>query len=977
MQIKKITDCLFKIPKEGKMHVPLHIVASERIFEHMQQDLCMQQGMNMATLPGIYKHSVMMPDAHQGYGFPVGGVAAYDANHGCISPGGIGFDINCLSADTTILNEHGYFRKIKDYEMRQDYEFLVTMNSQKKELESSHIIRFIKIKPRNRLFHIQTKTGRWILATEDHPFMTPSGMIPVKNLSSGTIIAAYPFLGIPHEEPDNNIIISEKNIDQITLPGNAKYIKDELKKRGLLPLRRNHPLLPYLVKLFAVNLGDGTMYSAGERCHMQFYGNKEDLEIMKRDIKKIGYQSFIFTRKRIHKIQRGDKYFEFDHLEHSLHVSARSLIWLLHGLGTPAGKKTHQNFVIPQWLMEGPKWHKRLFLAALFGAEMTAIQTMTNLNHTFYMPTFSLSKIRSYAESGEKFIKQIEKMLNLFDIRSVFDGGKKDFIGKDGNLRIRFKLFVYGDNQNLIRFFETINFEYHLKKRMLANAAANYLRLKEQVIADRKRISEEAFALYHVSESPKTVFEYFVSQGVNRNFLEKCIWRPKSIETRRIPQDFPTFQEYLRVSTAQLGHSGMVWDVIEFIKEDFSYDDYVYDFTVDHKAHNFIANGFIVSNCSVSLLSSNLDKKDIEPRIHSLLERIFARVPCGVGETGAVKLSHEEFDRVLNEGIEWALKKGYATKDDRECTEEYGCMEAADSSKISQKAKERGKNQLGTLGAGNHFLEIQVVDEIFSPEIAEVFGITHQGQICVMIHCGSRGLGHQTCKDYLHIAETHFPKNTRDLVDRELAYLPANSKEAKDYFAAMSAACNFAYVNHRVIAWNVRKAFCETFDDRAALRLVYHISHNTAKLESFRINGRETQVYVHRKGATRALPPQHPNNPRRYMSTGHPILIPGSMGTASYVLAGTEKAVSETFASTPHGAGRLMSRHQANKQFHGAKIKSELEHQKIYIRAASWRGISEEAPGAYKDIDEVAKVCEQAGIGKIIVRLRPFGVIKG
>lgn len=387
-------------------------------------------------------------------------------------------------------------------------------------------------------------------------------------------------------------------------------------------------------------------------------------------------------------------------------------------------------------------------------------------------------------------------------------------------------------------------------------------------------------------------------------------------------------------------------------------------------------------NCSVSLLASNLDRKDMEPRIHQLLERIFARVPCGVGESGAVKLSHEEFDRVLNEGIKWALKKGYATEDDRECTEEYGCMEEADSSKISEKAKGRGKNQLGTLGAGNHFLEIQVVDEIFSPAIAEVFGITHHGQICVMIHCGSRGLGHQTCTDYLHIAETHFPENTRGLADRELAYLPAGSKEAKDYFAAMSAACNFAYVNHRVIAWNVRKAFCETFDDRAELSLVYHISHNTAKLEEHMIENKKgratrTLVYVHRKGATRALPPGHPNNPRRYMGTGHPILIPGSMGTASYVLAGTEKAVSETFASTPHGAGRLMSRHQANRQYQGEKIKSELEHQKIYVKAASWRGISEEAPGAYKDIDEVAKVCEKAGIGKIIVRLRPFGVIKG
>lgn len=374
-------------------------------------------------------------------------------------------------------------------------------------------------------------------------------------------------------------------------------------------------------------------------------------------------------------------------------------------------------------------------------------------------------------------------------------------------------------------------------------------------------------------------------------------------------------------------------------------------------------------NCSVSLLASNLDKEDIEPKIHQLLERLFSRVPCGVGGEGAVKLSFEELDEILNTGMEWALKKNYANEDDRQATEEYGFMKSADSSKISHKAKERGKNQLGTLGAGNHFLEIQIVDKIYDSATAEIFGIYHEGQICVMVHCGSRGLGHQTCTDYLHIAETHFPEITAQLADRELAYLPARSKEAQNYFAAMCAAANFAFVNHRVICWNVRKVFREVFNDRVELPLTYHIAHNMAKLEG--------SLYVHRKGATRALPPGHKNNPTRYIGTGHPILIPGSMGTASYVLAGTERSLIETFASTPHGAGRLMSRHEANRKYRGEKLKSELENQKIYVKAASWRGISEEAPGAYKDVDEVARVSAEAGIGKLIVRLKPFGVIKG
>lgn len=379
--------------------------------------------------------------------------------------------------------------------------------------------------------------------------------------------------------------------------------------------------------------------------------------------------------------------------------------------------------------------------------------------------------------------------------------------------------------------------------------------------------------------------------------------------------------------------------------------------------------------CSVSLLSSNLDREDVEPKIHQLLERMFSRVPCGVGEGGAVKLNFEELDEILDTGMAWAIKKNYANEDDRQATEEYGCMRGADSSKIPQKAKERGKNQLGTLGAGNHFLEVQIVDKIYEPKTAEIFGMYHEGQICVMVHCGSRGLGHQTCTDYLRIAETHFSEIAAGLANRELAYLPAKSDDAKDYFAAMCCAANFAFVNHRVICWNVRRTFAEVFNDKVKLSLVYHVAHNMAKMEKTE-KGNKT-VFVHRKGATRALPPGHPSNPPRYMGTGHPILIPGSMGTASYVLAGTEKAVSETFASTPHGAGRLLSRHAANRKYQGEKLKSELEHQNIYIKSTSWRGISEEAPGAYKDVDEVVRVAAEAGIGRLVVRLKPFGVIKG
>lgn len=973
MLLTRISNAIYEIKPEGQMRVPLHVCATEKILERMKDDKCIQQGMNMATLPGIKLHAVMMPDAHQGYGFPIGGVAGFDMKNGCISPGGIGYDINCLSAGTPILTEHGYFRLIENFESLWEKENLVLINFRKKHKETTSITRFFKIKPVTNILNVATKTGRDIVATEDHPFQTPRGMIRLKDLSSNSIIAIYPFKGVPFENVDDKTIISEKDIDKLNLPGNPDAIKRELRKRNLLPLKKNNPLVPYLIKLLAHNLGDGTIYFSHSKGYASFYAKLEDLKLIRNDIIKLGFKASIYKRQRKHQIQGRRKMYHFIHNETALWVRARSFVWLLYALGAPIGRKTHQDFYVPFWILKSPKWYQRLFLASLFGAELSAPATMTDNQTTFYMPTFSLSKIETHLVSGAVFIQQIQTMLRSFEIKSTSDDGKIDMIGKDGNRRIRFKLHINGDNKNLIKLFETVNFEYHIQKRLLANAAANYLRLKEMIIKKRKRIAERAFALYATCGKAKAVFDWFVPQGVNRSFLEKCIWEPRNIPTRRIPKDFPSFKEYLRVATAGLGKSGIVWDTIDSIETDYWYDGFVYDFTVHHKDHNFIANGFVVSNCSVSLLSTNLDKEDVMPRIHKLLEAIFARVPCGVGRGGAVKLSRDELDEILNTGMHWAMKKNYAAEDDRQRTEEYGFMRDADSSKISERAKARGIDQLGTLGAGNHFLEIQIVDEIYDAEIAEVFGIDHRGQICVMVHCGSRGLGHQTCTDYLRIAETHFPEITRGLVDRELAYLPAGSKEAHDYFAAMSAAANFAFVNHRVICWNVRRAFREVFDDRTALPLIYHVAHNMAKIEEFEIG----KVFVHRKGATRALPAKHPNNPACYIKTGHPILIPGSMGTASYVLAGTEKAVKETFASTPHGAGRLMSRHAANKKYRAEKLKSELEHRKIFVKSASWRGITEEAPGAYKNIDEIAEASEEIGIGKRIARLTPLGVIKG
>jgi len=381
-------------------------------------------------------------------------------------------------------------------------------------------------------------------------------------------------------------------------------------------------------------------------------------------------------------------------------------------------------------------------------------------------------------------------------------------------------------------------------------------------------------------------------------------------------------------------------------------------------------------NCGVRLLTTNLTKEEVEPKIRELLVSLFKNVPSGVGSESDIRLSDAELDAVLKNGAKWAVEKGYGNKDDLEHCEEEGSMKGADPSKVSPKAKARGREQLGTLGAGNHFLEVQFVDEIFDKKVAETFGITKKNQMTVMIHCGSRGLGHQVCSDYLRKMEDTYPEIMKTLPEKDLIYAPAGSQLAKDYFAAMAASANYAWANRHIIAHQVRKSFKEIFP-KAELKTVYDVAHNIAKLEEHKIDGEKRKVFVHRKGATRAFPPGREDIPKAYREVGQPIILPGSMGTASYLLVGTEEAMKETFGSTAHGAGRSMSRNAAISQFRGEQIKNDLEKQNIYVKAASWKGISEEAPQAYKDVDEVVRASQCAGIGKLVARLRPLGVIKG
>lgn len=382
-------------------------------------------------------------------------------------------------------------------------------------------------------------------------------------------------------------------------------------------------------------------------------------------------------------------------------------------------------------------------------------------------------------------------------------------------------------------------------------------------------------------------------------------------------------------------------------------------------------------NCGVRLLTTNLTKEDVEPKIREILNSLFKNVPSGVGSESKLKLTDKETDDVLNRGAAFALEKGYGEKQDLLHCEEEGNMKTADAKTVSSKAKARGKNQLGTLGAGNHFLEIQIVDKIYDENAAMRFGITKEGQITVMIHCGSRGLGHQVCSDYLREMEDTYPEIMKSLPEKDLIYAPSGSRLADNYFKAMSASANYAWANRHIIGHFVRQSFKEVFGDKVKVDTVYDVAHNIAKLEEHEIEGELKKVWVHRKGATRAFGPGHKDIPKDFRDLGQPIIIPGSMGTSSYILLGTDKAMKETFGSTAHGAGREMSRHEAISKFRGENIKNELEKRNIYVKCASWKGIAEEAPLAYKDIDEVVKVSHEAGIGTLVVKVVPLGVIKG
>ena len=384
-------------------------------------------------------------------------------------------------------------------------------------------------------------------------------------------------------------------------------------------------------------------------------------------------------------------------------------------------------------------------------------------------------------------------------------------------------------------------------------------------------------------------------------------------------------------------------------------------------------------NCGVRILKTNLSRADIKDKVRVLIEGLYAAIPTGVGAKGPLRLSTDEFDKMLVKGARWAVEKGYGTQDDLEHIEARGCIEGADPDKVSEKAYERGKGQLGTLGSGNHFAEIQYVQRLFDEKLANALGL-YEGQIMVMIHTGSRGFGHQVCTDYLKVMEASVRKYGFSLPDRQLACAPIDSPEGRDYLAAMRAAANFGFTNRQMIMHWAREVFMHVLGlspRDLGMSLIYDVAHNIVKFEEHEIDGKKMMLAVHRKGATRAFPPGHPETPKLYRDVGQPVIIPGDMGTYSYILAGTERGMAETFGSACHGAGRVMSRAAAVKACRGRAIERELEDIGVIARYTGRDALKEEIPEAYKDIDQVVDVVHNAGIAKRVAKLRPIGVIKG
>ncbi len=942
------------------MNVPVKVFGNERIIEKMKQDATLRQATNVATLPGIVGSSIVMQDGHSGYGFSIGGVAAFDMEEGVISPGGIGFDINCLPKESRVSMQHGAWSCIETLESEWENSALQFVDGERVALQTTRVDLFMKKTHRGLLYEIRTVSGHNIRVTADHPLMTEKGMKRADEIGPNDKLYVYPFRGVKYERPTDDIILQESDVEAVLdslgkeNEGNTKIqVLNSLRRQNLVPLRYSSPQLPYLLKILGLVFGDGRIRFSTGKSPATFSGKREDLEDIRADLDALGIPVHsVFSRVRNHSIIAGYGTSESRVTENSVAKGSTGFAALLIALGCPHGRKTHVPYRVPSWIFKAPRWQQRLFLASLFGTAPSSPSTLNK--HNFFAPQLNMNKHTHLRENATSFLQDIRRLLNGFGVKAAapIEVPNHTYRGKPGKT-VGTRLVIQSRPENLLTFFETIGYAYNRERMRKACLASSYIREKLRMLRQRARVRHVSRALYAsnipVQTAVQTVVSALDSAHASEGFIRHPTWPERGCS--RTPRTFPSFEEYCERQS--VGENGLLCSPVDDISL-VGYEGWVYDLTVHDENHNFIADNIVVSNCGVRLLRTSLTREQVEPKIDELLDRLSEACPVGVGRDG-VRVTDEQLGQVMLRGAEWAVKNGYGTEDDLENCEDNGVIPEADPTRVPERAKVRGKRQLGTVGAGNHFIEIQVVDKLFRPDS---FGL-EPGQVVIMIHCGSRGFGHQICSDYIRLMEDEQPEIAGKLIDKNLIYAPISSRLAQDYWGAMNAAANYAFCNRHILGHDVRRVFTGIFPE-ADVTTVYDVCHNIAKREVH--DGRE--LMVHRKGATRAFP-------------GQPVLIPGSMGTASYVLIGTEDSLRLSFGSTAHGAGRRMSRVKAKHDFPADAVQAELRRKGIHIKAASRRGISEEAPGAYKDVDEIISVSDSLGIAKRVARLVPLGVVKG
>jgi tRNA-splicing ligase RtcB len=947
--LHKVRDYVWEIPKEGDMRVPARVLASRALLEEISDDKTLQQLQNTTHLPGIQNHALCMPDGHQGYGFPVGGVAGIETDNGCISPGAVGYDINCLTGDSRV--ELAFGRHISLSALQDQFETERAFVASGTGTHSP--LRLFVESGSKPVYRVETETGETVQATIDHPFATPEGMMQLDKLTPGDSIRVRPFHGIKHADPQQFTLLTEADFTD-----SDPDLLACLKQNEILPLQSTDDAFQHLLKLVGFYTGIGP----SDGSDTWFDADPEDLDSISQDVRSLGFTpSHHHGEHANHTTDCGQS--QLTRATTALGVDG--LKQLLIKLGAPDRSNDDTSFNLPVYFDRLADWQRALYISTLFGAQIS--DSSRHDSKIMLCPTISQKIGESAPNKVAQFLTSVADVLESLGIKTRrIEQTETASYESGGQLQLR----VNQDPLNLIRFFETVGYRYCMEKSRQAAVATQYLKTHEQAIRDHPR----------TNTATATLADGGVSMTANANSCDstdRAIGRTMCNQRegfRHLPVDYPTFAEFAADTTVyddatvdcrirSITHAGR---------------KAVYDIGVKHDAHNFVANGFVVSNCGVRMMKTNLNYDDIKGTEQTLVDSLFEAIPSGLGGGGIVQ-GGNAVEEVLERGMDWALDEDWAVAADLAHCEDKGCRKDAAPDAVSQKATDRGRNQLGSLGSGNHFLEVQRVTDVFDKDIGATFGLS-KDQIVVLIHCGSRGLGHQVCNDYLRQIEQTHSDLLSQLPDKELAAAPAGSQLAQEYYGAMCAAINFAWVNRQLIMHKTRQVFEDVFErtwEAMDMDLLYDVAHNIAKKETHEVNGVDRELFVHRKGATRAFPAGRQEVPTPYRSVGQPVIIPGSMGTGSYVLCGDAGSMDLTFGSTAHGAGRLMSRTQAKQEYRGDAVQDELRTQKVYVKAQSGATIAEEAPGVYKDVDEVVRVSDELGIGSRVARTFPVCNIKG